>query len=120
MQRKTKPPEIAKELVDLALRGTLWDVGNRVLYDLCRQYPRHDQVDQIVAKIWLIGRAYSVAIERRREKTEFLGDAFYTQHVGPKLQEWQIDAWLSPIASYRDVTLDNLDAILSCHRKLTS
>jgi hypothetical protein len=111
--------EITKELVSVAQRGTRWDVGNKVLYDLCRLYPRHDEVDQIVAKVWLIGRAYAAAIERRKEKTEFQGDAFYTEHVAPKLKEWQIDRWLSPLSSMREVTPENLDAILSCHRQLT-
>src|SRR5688500_9905878 len=105
MQRARKV-EITKELVDLVRRATMWDVGNQVLYDLCKRYPRHDQVDQIVAKVWLIGRAYSAAIERRRTKTEFLGDAFYTQHVGPKLKQLRIDSWLSQLARHRDVTPD--------------
>ena len=60
--------EITKELVDVAQRGTPWDVGNKVLYDLCRLYPRHEQVDQIVAKVWLIGRAY--AADHRAPKRE--------------------------------------------------
>lgn len=111
--------EITRELIDLAQRGTPWDVGNKVLYDLCRLYPQHDQVDQIVAKVWLIGRAYAAAIERRKEKTEFVGDAFYTEHVAPKLKEWQIDRWLSPLSAMREVNAENLDAILSCHRQLT-
>ena len=111
--------KITKELVDGARRGTQWDVGNEVLYDLCRQYPGHSQVDQIVAKIWLIGRAYAAAIERRKEKTDFLGDAFYTDHVAPKLKEWQIDKWLAPLSSFSELTQENLDTVLSCHRQLT-
>ena len=111
--------QITKQLVDGAQRGTPWDVGNKVLYDLCRQYPKHDQVDQIVAKIWLIGRAYAAAIERRKEKTDFSGDAFYTDHVAPKLKQWQVDKWLAPLSNLKEVNAGNLDMVLSCHRQLT-
>jgi hypothetical protein len=41
-----------------------WSIGNRVLYDLCQTYPGHDNVRAVVAKVWLIGRSYSAAIER--------------------------------------------------------
>jgi hypothetical protein len=111
--------EITRELVDVARRSTSWECGNKVLYDLCRKYPAHKQVDHIVAKIWLIGRAYAAAIERRRRKTAFQGDAFYTEYVAPKLVEWRIDRWLSGLAKHREVTTKNLDEILSCHQQLT-
>ena len=39
--------------------------GNKILYDMCATKPRHDDIDIIVGKIWLIGRSYSAAIERK-------------------------------------------------------
>ena len=45
-----------------------WSIGNQVLYDLCQRYPRHTVDSEIIAKIWLIGRAYSASIERGRGK----------------------------------------------------
>ena len=41
-----------------------WSIGNEVLYDLCRKYPDHGNPRAVVAKVWLIGRAYSAAVER--------------------------------------------------------
>jgi hypothetical protein len=111
--------DITCKLVELATAGTEWDIGNKVLYDLCKKYPNHQQIDQVVAKIWLIGRTYAAAIERRRLKTAFRGDAFYTEYVAPKLVEWGTDRWLSGLATHREVTTENLDEILSCHWQLT-
>ncbi len=45
--------------------NSIWYKGNQILYDLCRENPRHDDLQMTVAKSWLIGRTYSVALERR-------------------------------------------------------
>jgi hypothetical protein len=42
--------------------------GNNCLYSLCEKYPRHKNVDEVVAKLWLIGRSYAAALERRKNK----------------------------------------------------
>jgi hypothetical protein len=111
--------KITNNMVDAARRRTPWDLGNKVLYDLCEQYPAHRQVNEIIAKVWLIGRAYAAAIERRKEKTLFSGDAFYTDHVGPEMKASRIDEWLSRLESLRNPTADNLPDILRCHRRVT-
>ena len=49
-----------------------WSIGNQVLYDLCRRYPYHVVDAEIVATIWLIGRAYAASIERGRGKATVL------------------------------------------------
>ena len=43
--------------------------GNQVLYQMCRDHPGHTDTDVISGKMWLIGRAYSAAIERRAGRT---------------------------------------------------
>ena len=58
--------EITREDVSFALAPSPWDLGNEVLYSLCHDYPKHDRGDAIIAKIWLIGRSYAAAIERRK------------------------------------------------------
>lgn len=110
---------ITKELLDAATGASPWDVGNGVLYDLCRRYPAHRRVDEIVAKLWLIGRTYAAAIERRRVKTAFTGDAFYIDYVAPKLIAWNIDRSLSGLAGHSDIDDASLAGILSAHRALT-
>lgn len=47
------------------METTPWDLGNQVLYDVCRQNPDHTDEQAIIAKILLIGRTYAAAIERR-------------------------------------------------------
>lgn len=83
--------------LELAVRSALkpqpWDVGNRVLYRLCKQFPNHSESSAVLAKIWLIGRAYAAAIERRRNKATG-NDAFYLRTVVPKLLVSNIDIWI--------------------------
>ena len=107
--------KLTKKRVEDALANTLWDVGNQALYDLCRRNPEHDRDDVITAKIWLIGRAYSAAIERRRDTKGVTGDRFYSDVVAPQLRQSKIDQWL------REVNADpaNPQVVLQVHKKLT-
>ncbi|MCI0640696.1 MAG: hypothetical protein L0Y72_16605 [Gemmataceae bacterium] len=63
MQRK---PLITAKNIAAAQKPWVWDLGNAALYDLCQEHPGHKKRDEIIAKIWLIGRSYSASIERRR------------------------------------------------------
>jgi hypothetical protein len=94
-----------------------WKFGNDVLYKMCELAPRHDQIDWVLGKIWLIGRSYAAAIERRRKHqnasddaqivdttySEYNGDKFYEDVVWPRIKEGNIDAWLQPL---RDLAVD--------------
>jgi hypothetical protein len=102
---------------DIALLRTpwIWDLGNQVLYDLCRDHPNHDAEDAIIAKIWLIGRSYSASIERRRT-VDHLGDEFYQQVVAPALRNSDIDSWLENLA---DTTEPGVPGTILIHKKLT-
>lgn len=53
---------------------------------MCEEEPEHKQIDVIVGKIWLIGRSYAAAIERRKNAV-VIGDDFYYDVVAPKLLE---------------------------------
>lgn len=44
----------------------LWCISNDVLYEMCKKYPLHKDVSEVVAKIFLIGRSYAAAIERTK------------------------------------------------------
>ena len=52
------------DLLNLTSRGAIWNLGNEMLYQLCRDYPDHKAPEVITAKVWLIGRSYAAAIER--------------------------------------------------------
>ena len=61
-----------------------WEFGNSILYRMCEENPLHNDADVIVGKIWLIGRSYAAAIERRRNADGYQGDDFYFDAVAPK------------------------------------
>lgn len=59
-----------------SLKDKKWMLGNNILYQMCIDHPKHTNLEEIRAKIWLIGRAYAAAIERRTKKTH-INDDFY-------------------------------------------
>lgn len=88
---------ISKCEVESARSPWVWDLGNRVLYDFCQSYPTHGDDSAIVGKIWLIGRTYSAAIERRKGADE-TNDKFYEEVVAPKIRRSKIDKWIASLA----------------------
>ena len=60
----------------LNITNSRWEYGNSVLYRMCEEEPEHKQIDVIVGKIWIIGRSYAAAIERRKNAV-VVGDDFY-------------------------------------------
>lgn len=112
---------LTKELINAAVKGNDWDLGNKVLYDLCKEHPRHKSKPEIVAKIWLIGRAYAAAIERTGKKSDDVpkGDDFYLEHVASAVKASNMDQWLERLKNCDKVTVDNLDVILGVHQKVT-
>ena len=81
-------------LIKEAQAANPWDFGNEVLYSLCRENPHHKRPDKVLAKIWLIGRSYAAAIERRRNRSD-TGDDFYVSKVAPMIINSDIDKWIS-------------------------
>lgn len=109
---------ISKSMINFAVANSVWDTGNKVLYDMCSKYPSHDADDEIIAKVWLIGRSYAAAIERRKSSNE-VGDGFYTKHVAPKIRRSRIDELLEPLKSYRRVTEGNFREVVTVHKFVT-
>ena len=98
-----------------------WSIGNQVLYDLCLRYPYHAVDAEIVAKIWLIGRAYAASIERGRGKAADSGlsnDRFYTEAVPKALQESRLDEKLKALANLRETNTSNTGPVLDAHAHL--
>jgi hypothetical protein len=88
--------KLDREFISTALleHDKAWKFGNQVLYDLCKSKPKHTDVDVIIAKCWLIGRTYAAALERRKNRDGFEGDAFYVRSLAPKIRDEKIDSWL--------------------------
>lgn len=96
-------------------------MGNGVLYDLCRRFPGHKEAEGVVAKVWLIGRAYSASIERGRGESAFgalSNEVFYTKKVPEVLRESNLDAKLKPLRKLKRVDEGNVAAVLDVHRYL--
>lgn len=106
---------ITREQVEGALPQSVWGLGNQVLYDLCRKHPKHDSAKVIIAKVWLIGRSYAVALERRRNATEE-NENFYEDVAVPAIKQSGIDQWLSGL----DDGKCGLAEIVTVHKRLTN
>lgn len=111
--------QITKDDVDYALAPSLWDLGNQVLYFLCQDHPKHVRDDAIVAKVWLIGRSYAAAIERRRE-VEDTSDNFYQTIVIEKIKNSNLDQWLAALPKRMTDPSTELSPIITVHKRLTN
>ncbi|HDM8146185.1 TPA: hypothetical protein P0E33_005056 [Vibrio harveyi] len=101
--------------VKQAMSPSEWDFANSILYKMCSEHPNHDP-EKAFAKIWLIGRTYSAAIERRTDGTSY--DDFYVEKVKPILAEHDIDSWFPALALYEEVTNENIEKIIFAHKLL--
>jgi len=95
-----------------------WRVGNAVLYDLCSSRPEHSQEPDIIAKIWLIGRAYAAAIERRKIKSDE-NDNFYITKVAPAIAVSAIDEWIRDAKQYDRPCEKSWKTLLRVHHETT-
>lgn len=108
---------LTRGIVDSALRrASVWEVGNRALYDLCAKHPGHVTDEEIAAKIWLIGRSYAASIERRRGNDGVEVDDFYRDVVVPEMKRARVDRWFQPL---RDLRRPGSAAVVPVHKRLT-
>lgn len=105
--------------IDAALANVAWDIGNGILYNLCQQHPLHNNPGEVIAKVWLIGRSYAAAIERRRYAAVY-GDAFYVEDVAPQMIEAGIDAWINPLPFQELADADAHSTAIEVHQQLTA
>ncbi len=109
------------ELVEIAKKEDVWRLGNEVLYDLCSKYPNHKTPEEIVAKIWLIGRSYAAAIERRKTESEEKkqeNDKFYETDVVNAVLESDLDSNLEKLKGISKINDDTIPEILFVHKFL--
>ena len=93
-----------------------WGFGNDVLYRMCKDNPSHTKEDVILGKIWLIGRSYAAAIERRKISDHYSGDDFYHYVVAPKMLSIgpRLDKLIDSLKDYNCIT-DCIPDVLSTH-----
>jgi hypothetical protein len=115
---KTVGP-ISREQVEQARQSSVWTLAKQVLYDLCAEYPGHERDDVIIAKVWLIGRSHSAAIERRKTKDQVPTDSFYEEWVAPAMRASELDDYLHRLRNYQQIDEQSLPDILDTHGYLT-
>ena len=111
--------QIRSEQVEQARQANAWTLGKQVLYDLCAQYPGHQRDDAVIAKVWLIGRSHSAAIERRKNEEQLPNDSFYEDRVAPALRKSELDCYLDRLQQYQQIDQRSLHEILDTHGYLT-
>lgn len=96
-----------------------YELGNQVLYDMCKSFPLHTNENEIISKVWLVGRAYAASIERRRKNAvNEINDDFYKKIVGPIFVKQNFDKCLMNLKNENHINYTNILAILNVHKKL--
>lgn len=91
-------------------------VGNDILYEMCKKYPNHNDVSEIIAKVWLIGRSYAVSIERNRNNRS-VSDNFYSDIVAPAFKS-DFDNLLVELKKIKELKKENIKVILKTHKNI--
>jgi hypothetical protein len=91
------------------------DFGNDRLYELCRRYPGHNEPSHSIAKVWLIGRAYSAAIERG---STVEGAGRLWEIVGRAMRKSRLDRLLHILPDGRSPWPERLAGAVQVHEYL--
>ena len=110
-------PEVTQRQVKAALGPTIWDLGNEVLYALCRVYPGHREAGIIVAKFWLVGCSYAAANERALVTCRN-NDEFYEQSLVERIRTSHLDQWLATFPQTVENPWSALGQVVEVHKRL--
>jgi hypothetical protein len=107
-------------MIQAAQAPSPWQVGNAVLYDLCSSRSAHCEESEVIAKMWLIGRSYAAAIERRKNKSKSdANDDFYIKTVAPTIIRSPIDSWIAEAKQYDHPSQKSFSTLLRVHHQTT-
>jgi len=107
-----KYKDLIREILE---KDRIWDLSDSILYDMCKKYPLHNNPKEIITKTLIIGRVYSVQLERRKNKEGLIGDKFYEDKVIPTFLNSGIDDKLSKLRS-KGLSPDVFDEIFHVHK----
>ena len=104
----------------LKQKNSRWEFGNGILYQMCEDNQLHNDADVVIGKIWLIGRSYAAAIERRKNADDYQGDDFYYDAVAPKMLEIgdELDGRIESLKNNTGTIADCVSEILITHKFL--
>lgn len=102
------------------LKDDNWVFFNNILYETCSSHFEHKRIDIVMAKVCLIGRAYSASIERRHieEGHRINSDRFYERIVAPAVIASDIDQWLNGLSGFTEVSKQSLPYVLETHLRV--
>jgi len=104
-----------KEFKEANEKYDFWNIGNQVLYDMCKKYPYHKDKAEIIAKVWLIGRSYAASIERNKNNRN-ISDDFYSDKVAPQFKKnHTFDGDVSGLKKLKE---GNIGIVLETHKKV--
>ena len=111
-------PEIVPEFLEN--RKNPWEFGNSILYNMCADHPEHRDGGVIAGKLWLIGRAYSAALERRKTGDGAGTDEFYHEIAAPRMLAAgpELDERIARLNSCAAIDDESLDLALNTHKFL--
>ncbi len=100
----------------------MWSFGNNILYKMCEDNPKHNEFSKIAGKLWIIGRSYAAAIERRKANRKVASEEFFREIVikGMLKNGKELDSKIERIQKYLCINKDNIDDILKTHKYLTN
>ncbi len=94
-----------------------WELSDKVLYKMCQDHPNHNDSKEIIMKTRIIGRVYSVQLERRKNKGTLNGDKFYEKKVIPTFKNSGLDGRLSKLRS-KTLSPKIFDEVFQVHKDL--
>jgi hypothetical protein len=108
---------ITQARVHAAIQPDDNDLGNAILYRMCREHFKHTDAPTILAKTKIIGKTYSVALDRVKEKRA-IADDFYRKRVVPAFLRSALDERIGALKRLRKPTENDIRAILQLHHYL--
>jgi hypothetical protein len=94
-----------------------WSVGDDVLYDLCERFLDHSDVKVVVAKLWMIGRAYSAAIERLGKPEDLTTSDLYAR-VAESMISSDVDRHIQKLRGLGPLSEGNAQEVIASHKYL--
>jgi hypothetical protein len=101
--------------LDAAISPSIWDVGNKWLYQMCKRHHRHRKLAEVAAKIWLIGRAYAAAAERG-VAGKGKGDA-YIKKLANRFIEQRADRLLAKLPTRPSTLKNHINLVIEVHHE---
>jgi hypothetical protein len=90
---------------------------------MCEEHPRHIEVGTVAGKVWLIGRSYAAAVERRiipAEADPVSNESFFEFQLAPALISSDIDQKLDLVRQHKGLSDESLLPVLDAHYHLVS